>query len=408
MEVVHQRCCGLDVHKKSVTACVIVSSEDGQAEKEVRTFSTMTAGLQELAVWLAQTGVSQVAMESTGVYWKPVWNILESDFELTLANAHDFKPPKGKKTDVKDSERLADLLRHDLLTSSFVPNREQRELREITRYRTTLVRERSAELNRLQKTLEGGNVKLASVVSDMNGKSAREMVAALVEGTLPATAMAELARGRLRSKLAELQQALSGRFASHQRFMLAQQLAHIDQLDANIEAVEAEIEARLRPFADEVAALDSIPGVGATTARAIIAEIGTDMSKFASARRLASWAKMCPGNNESGGRRRSGRTGKGDRWLRGILTESAHAAGRTKTYLASQYHRLAGRRGKKKAAIAVGHSILVIAYHLLAQPGTPYRDLGGLYFDERDKERLKHRLLHRLEGLGYKVVLTPT
>ena len=406
MDVIHQRCCGLDVHKKSVTACRIISIADGETQKEVRSFSTMTAGLLDLAEWLAQAGVSHVAMESTGVYWKPVWNILEADFELTMVNAHDFKPPKGKKTDIKDSERLADLLRYDLLKPSFVPNREQRELRELTRYRSTLVRERSAEVNRLQKTLEGGNIKLASVVSDIDGKSAREMVAALVAGSLDVSAMAELAKGRLRQKQAELQQALTGRFAAHQRFMLVQQLAHLDQLDANIAAVEVEIEERTRPFAEQVEALDSIPGIGATTARVIIAEIGTDMGKFGSARRLASWAKMCPGNNQSGGKKYSGRTGKGDRWLRAILTECAHAAGRTKTYLASQYHRLAGRRGKKKAAIAVGHSILVIAYHLLAQPGTTYRDLGGHYFDDRDKERLKNRLLHRLQGLGYEVTLT--
>lgn len=405
MEVVHERCCGLDVHKRSLTACRITPGSDGSAEKEVRTFATMTEDLLALADWLAEAEVSHVAMESTGVYWKPVWNILEASFELVLANAQHVKPQRGKKTDVKDCEWLADLLRHGLIRPSFVPNREQRELRELTRYRSTLVRERSAELNRLQKTLEGANVKLASVVSDINGKSAREMVAALVGGDTDTVAIANLARGRLREKLPELERALTGRFAAHQRFMLVQQLAHIDQLDANIAAVEAEIEERMRPFADAVEALDSIPGVGATTAHALIAEIGLDMTKFATAADLSSWAKMSPGNNQSAGKRYSGKTGKGNRWLRGLLTESAHAAARGKTYVASQYHRLVPRLGKKKAAIAVGHSILVIVYHLLRQPGTHYQDLGAHYFDERDKERLKHRLVHRLEGLGYFVTL---
>jgi transposase len=405
MEVVHERCCGLDVHKKSVTACLIVPGPDGLAQKEIRSFGTMTADLLSLADWLTQAGVTHVAMESTGVYWKPVWNILEDRFELILANAQHTKPLKGKKTDIKDCEWVADFLQHGLIRPSFVPDRDQRELRELTRYRTTLVRERSAELNRLQKTLEGANVKLASVVSDINGKSAREMMAALVGGVMDVDAVANLAKGRLREKVLELQRALAGRFAPHQRFMLAQQLAHIDQLDANISALEAEIEERMRPFADAVAALDSIPGVGPTTAHIIIAEIGTDMSQFQSARRLASWAKMCPGNDESAGKRRSGRTGKGDRWLKATLTESAHAAARGKNYLSSQYHRLVPRRGKKKAAIAVGHSILVIVFNLLSNPGSSYQDLGVHYFDERDKEKLKNRLVHRLEGLGFNVTL---
>ena len=405
MDVLYERCCGLDVHKKTVVACRIVPGADGLPYKEVRSFGTMTDDLISLAAWLGEAGVTHVAMESTGVYWKPIWNILEDRFELVLANAQHIKPLKGKKTDVKDCEWVADLLQHGLIKPSFVPNRDQRELRELTRYRTTLVKERSAELNRLQKTLEGANVKLASVVSDINGKSAREMVAALVGGALDPEAMANLARGRLREKLPELQRALAGSFAPHQRFMLAQQLAHIDQLDANLSAVEAEIEERMRPFAAAAEALDSIPGVGPTTAHSLIAEIGTDMSQFHSARHLASWAKMSPGSDESAGKRRSGRTGKGNRWLKGMLTECALAAARGKSYLASQYHRLAPRRGKKKAAIAVGHSILVIAYHLLSQPGSAYQDLGPHYFDQRDRDRLKHRLVHRLQGLGFNVTL---
>ena len=407
MDVVHERCCGLDIGKRSLTACLIVPGEDGLAQKEIRTFGTMTDDLLALADWLSQAGVTHVAMESTGVYWRPVWNVLEERFELVLANPQHIKPLKGKKTDIKDCEWVADFLRHGLIRSSFVPDRQQRELRELTRYRSSLVKERSAELNRLQKTLEGANVKLASVVSDINGKSARDMIVALVAGTTETDVVANLARGRLRDKLPELQRALAGRFAPHQRFMLAQQLAHVDQLDANISAVEAEIEERMRPFAAAVEALDSIPGVGVTTAHAIIAEIGADMSQFPSAAHLASWAKMSPGHDESAGKRRSGRTGKGNRWLRSLLTESAHAAGRGKTYLASQYHRLLPRRGKKKAAIAVGHSILVIAYHLLSRPGTMYQDLGPYYFARRDEHKLKHRLVHRLEGLGFNVTLEP-
>lgn len=405
MEVVHERCCGLDIGKRSLSACLVVPGADGLPLKEVRSFGTMTDDLLALAEWLRQAGVTHAAMESTGVYWQPVWNILEEDFELILANPQYVKPLKGKKTDVKDCEWLADFLRHGLIRASFVPDRAQRELREITRYRATLVKERSAELNRLQKTLEGANVKLASVVSDINGKSAREMVAALVGGSVGVQAIANLAKGRLRDKIPELQRALAGRFAPHQRFMLAQQLAHIDQLDANISAVEQEIEERMRPFAEQVEALDSIPGVGITTAHSLIAEIGADMTQFQSAAHLASWAKLCPGNDESAGKRRSGKTGRGNRWLRSLLTESAHAASKGKTYLASQYHRLVPRRGKKKAAIAVAHSILVIAYHLLSRPGTRYEDLGRYYFDERDREKLKHRLVHRLQGLGYTVTL---
>lgn len=408
MDVVHQRCCGLDIAKKSLTACLIAPGADGLPQKEIRSFGTMTDDLVSLADWLARAEVSHVAMESTGVYWKPVWNILEEGFELILANPQHIKPLKGKKTDIKDCEWVADFLRHGLIRPSFVPDRQQRELRELTRYRSALVKERSAELNRLQKTLEGANVKLASVVSDINGVSAREMVAALIGGATDLQAIANLARGRLRDKLPELQRALAGRFAPHQRFLLAQQLAHIDQLEANIGAVEAEIEERMRPFAAQIEALDGIPGVGAITAHAMIAEIGTDMTQFQSAGHLASWAKMCPGNDESAGKRRSGRTGKGNRWLRALLTESAHAAGRGKTYLASQYHRLVPRRGKKKAAIAVGHSILVIAYHLLSNPGSSYQDLGIHYFDERDKEKLTHRLVHRLEGIGFNVTLQPS
>jgi transposase len=407
MEVVYERCCGLDVHKKSVVACRIIPGPHGSPQKEVRTFETMTEDLLALSRWLAEADVTHVAMESTGVYWKPIWNLLEEDFELVLANPRQVKARKGRKTDVQDSEWIADLLRHDLIEPSFVPSREQRELRELTRYRTSLVQERSAEVNRLQKTLEGANVKLASVVSDLQGKSARQMLEGLVAGVSDPQALAELAKGSMRSKLSQLERALNGRFAPHQRFLLAQQLAHIDALDGSIKAVEAEIEARMGPYRDEVERLDTIPGIGPTRAYELIAELGVDMTKFGTAQRCASWAKMAPGVNESAGKRHSGRTGKGNRWLKTTLVEAAHAAGRTKTYLGSQYHRLAGRLGKKKTAVAVGHSILIIAYHILTKPGVIYDDLGVDYLDQRRKQGLTRNLVRRLQGLGFYVTLEP-
>jgi transposase len=408
MEVVHERCCGLDVHKKSVVACRMTPGQEGLVQKEVRTFGTMTDELLSLSQWLDVAGVTHVAMESSGVYWKPVWNLLEDDFALILANPRQIKARSRRKTDVRDAEWIADLLRHDLIEPSFVPGREQRELRELTRYRTSLVQERTAELNRLQKVLEGANIKLASVASDIQGKSARQMIEGLINGATDTAALADLAIGRMRSKIPELQRALQGRFAPHQRFLLAQQFAHLDALDASIAAVTAEIELRMVPYADEIERLDTIAGVGAITAYDIVAEIGTDMTKFGTPQRLASWAKMCPGVNESAGKRHSGKTGKGNRWLRGTLVQAAHAAAHGKTYLASQYHRLAGRIGKKKAAVAVGHSILVIAFHILSNPGMSYQDLGANYLDQRRKQRLTHNLVKRLQGLGFYVTLEPT
>ena len=305
-----------------------------------------------------------------------MWNLLESSFALLLVNAQHIKAVPGRKTDVKDAEWIADLLRHGLLTSSFVPDRPQRELRELTRYRTTLIRERTAEVNRLQKTLEGANIKLASVATDILGASGREMLTALVAGSADAAAMAELARGRLRDKLPILARALAGRFEAHQRFMVAEQLGHVDYLDAAIARVGAEIRDRLRPFEAAVERLDAIPGIGRRTAEVLVAEAGTDMGRFPTAAHLASWAGLCPGQHESAGKRHSGKTRKGNRWLRAALVEAAQAASRSRnSYLAAQYRRLAARRGRKRAAVAVGHTILVIAYALPRRPG-PYRDLG--------------------------------
>jgi transposase len=405
MDVVYERCCGLDVHKTSVVACLLISRSAGEPVRTVRTFGTMTGDLLALADWLAEAGCTHVAMESTGVYWKPLWNLLEDGFELLLVNPRDIKAVPGRKTDVTDAEWIADLLRHGLLRASYVPNRPQRELRELTRYRTSLVRERTAAANRLQKTLEGANIKLASVATDILGKSGREILAALVAGETNGAALAQLAQGRLREKLPQLEQALVGCIGPHQRFLVAEHLAHIDFLEAAIDRVSAEVAERLRPCAEAVARLDTIPGIGPYLAEALIAEIGTDMSRFPTAAHLASWAGMCPGNHESAGKRRSGKTRKGSPWLRALLVQAAHAGARKKdTYVGAQYRRLAARRGKSRAAVAVGHAILIIAYHLL-RDGTDYRDLGPRYFNERDRRAVERRLVHRLEGLGYTVSL---
>jgi transposase len=365
----------------------------------------MTPDLLELADWLGACGVTHVAMESTGVYWKPVWNLLEAQFELLLVNARHIKQVPGRKTDVKDCEWLADLLRHGLLRGSFVPDQAQRELRELTRYRTTLVRERASEVNRLQKTLEGANIKLSSVATDITGVSGRHIMQALVAGQTDINLLADLARGRLRDKLPQLQRALVGRFGTHQRFLLAQQLAHLEGLEDVIEQLDREVEQRLRPFTEALDRLDTIPGWARRTAENVVAEIGLDMSRFPSAPHLASWAGMCPGNNESAGKRKTGKTRKGDRWLRSALIEAAHASGRTRnTYLGAQYRRLVARKGKKKAAVAVGHTMLVIAYYLLTRQ-TDYADLGPTYFDHRDEQHVTQRLVNRLEALGYTVQL---
>jgi transposase len=407
MEILYERCCGLDIHKKLVTACLLVPDPAGHRRKQIRSFGTMTDDLLALSDWLQTAGCTHVAMESTSVYWKPIYNLLEDAFTLLLVNARHIKAVPGRKTDVKDCEWIADLLQHGLLRASFVPARPQRELRELTRYRTALVRAQNAEVNRLQKTLEGANITLASVASDIMGRSGREMLAALVAGTTDSAVLAQLAKGLLRKRIPELERALTGQVGAHQRFMVAQQLGHIDFLEGCIARVSGEVAARLLPVADAVARLDTIPGVGQRTAEALVAEIGTDMSRFPSAAHLASWAGMCPGNNESAGKRRSGKTRQGSPWLRALLVEAAHAAAHAKeTYLAAQYQRLARRRGAKKAAVAVGHTILVIAYHLLKE-GTNYQEHGHDHLDRRDERRMQARLVQRLEGLGYRVLLEP-
>jgi transposase len=405
MEVVHPRCCGLDVHKDTVVACLLTPGPGGRPRSEVRTFGTLTDELLALGDWLAGVGCTHVAMESTGVYWKPIWNLLEGQFELLLANAQHIKRVPGRKTDVQDAEWIADLLRHGLLQASFVPDRAQRELRELTRYRLALVRERSREVQRLQKTLEGANIKLGSVASDVLGKSGREILAGLAEGRTDAAALADLAQGQLRKKLPTLERALVGRFGAHQRLLVARQLAHLDELDGLIAEVSAEIAERVRPFEDAVDRLDSSPGVGRVTAEVLVAEIGTDMARFPTDAHLASWAALCPGHHESAGKHTSGKTRKGNRALRTARVEAAKAARRTRgTYLGAQYQRLAARRGPNKATSAVAHSILIVAYHLLKDGGT-YADLGADFFDRRDQDALERRLVRRLEALGNKVTV---
>jgi transposase len=407
LDILYERCCGLDLHKKSVTACRVVPGPSGTVRKEIRTFGTMTAELLALGDWLAEGGVTHVAMESTGVYWKPVWNLFEERFTLLLVNPAHVKVVPGRKRDVGDAEWLAKLLRHGLLQPSFVPDRPARELRELTRQRSSLVHERTAAVNRLQKTLEAANIKLASVVSDVTGVSARAMLRELVAGQEDAAALAELAQGQLRRKVPELEAALTGRMSAHQRFMIAQHLTHIDFLEEQIAAVGAEIAERLHPFEAELVILDSIPGIGRWSAEVILAEIGPDMSRFPTAGHLASWAGMCPGHDESAGKRRSGKTRKGSPQLRVTLTEAAYAAGRGKdTYLSARYHRLIGRKGKKKTAIAVGRTILELCWQLLRS--------GQLYDDARARQAAtprpiseEARLVRKLEKLGHRVILEP-
>ncbi len=407
MQVIHPRCCGLDVHKKDVKACVLLTHADGVVASQVRTFSTMTDGLLALADWLRACNVTEVAMESTGIYWRPVYNILEEDCTVILVNAQHIKAVPGRKTDVKDSEWLADLLRHGLLTASFIPPAPIRELRDLTRYRKTLIGERAQEANRLQKVLETANIKLAMVATNVLGVSGRQMLDALLGGEQDADVLAELARGRLREKLPLLRRALVGRIHPYHLVLIDRILAHVDFLEQSIAALQEEIDHCLVPFAQAVALLMTIPGISERAATTMVAEIGTDMDQFPSAKHLASWAGVCPGNRESGGKRKSGKPREGNHWLKAVLGEVAWVVTRTRdNYLVAQYHRLARRKGRLKAIGAVMHSVLVIAYHVLRE-GQPYRDLGADYFDKLNTTRLERHHVNRLKALGYAVALTP-
>jgi len=409
VRVVYPRCAGLDVHLRTVVACRIAPGGDGKPRREVKTYRTMSGDLAALADWLAAEEVTHVAMESTGVYWKPVLNLLENRFHVLLVNAQHIKAVPGRKTDVRDCEWIADLLRHGLLKPSFVPDRAQRELRELTRYRAALTGERAAEVNRIQKTLEGANVKLGAVITNVVGVSGRAMLAAIVGGATAdeAPALARLARGSMKGKVADLEAALAGRVGAHQRFLLARQLARVDELDAHLAALDDEVAARLRPQADLLERLDAIPGVGRRGAEIVLAEVGTDMGRFPTAGHLTAWAGLAPAARVSAGKRRPAGARKGDRALRAALVEAAMAAGRGKgTALGARYRRLAGRIGKKKAAIAVARQILILAYHLI-RDGTAYEERGADRLDGRAKERARDRLVRGLRGLGYHVTLTP-
>jgi transposase len=403
-----ERCAGLDVHKQSVTACVRVPGKDRQRQTDTKRFRTTTAGLVLLRDWLASHQVRVVGMESTGVYWKPVYYLLEDDFECWLLNAQHLRNVPGRKTDVADAAWIAQLVEHGLVRPSFIPPKPIRELRDLTRYRKALIQERTREAQRLHKVLEDAGIKLTSVASDVLGVSGRAMLMALVHGTHDPEILADLAKGRLRAKLPALREALEGRFRAHHALLVGEMLARIDQMDEAIERLSQEVARATAPFSPLLALLLTIPGVSKRTAEMIVAEIGSDMTRFPSAAHLASWAGVCPGNNESAGKHHSGRTRKGSKWLRTALVEAANAAARTRgTYLASQYARLRGRRGHHKAIMAVAHSILVIAYHLLAT-GQPYSDLGADYFVQRQSaEAYQRSLVRQLERMGHKVTLEP-
>jgi transposase len=454
MQIIHRCCCGLDVHKKLIVACLISLNEAGEFQKEIRSFATMTKDILALADWLTSAGCTHIAMESTGVYWRPIWNLLEEQFELLLVNAQHIKAVPGRKTDIKDAEWIADLLQHGLLRASFVPPAPQRHLRELTRYRSTLLAERARLVNRLHKVLEDTNLKLTAVVTNIMGLSARDMLNALLQGETNPEVLAKLARGKLRKKRQDLEQALVGRVDDHHRFLLTSLLTHIDFLDEQVADCNDKIEQFVSLPSDEktelissalddqqqeqasrastavgteamlaqdrvpedgskvplsyqqaIALLDSIPGINQRIAEIFIAEVGTDMQRFPTAGHLASWVGICPGNHQSAGKQIRGTTRKGDRWLRQALIEAAQGAMRTKdTYLSAQGRRLTHRRGKKRAVVAVAHTILIIAYHVL-QRQQPYQDLGSNYFDERERSTVERQSVRRLEKLGFKVTL---
>jgi transposase len=407
MQTVIERGCGLDVHQATVVACLLIVRKDGKVQKQMRTFGTTTRELVGLREWLLSEGCTQVALESTGVYWKPIYAILEGALEIVVANAQHIKKVPGRKTDVKDAEWIADLLCHGLLRSSFVPPKPIRELRDLMRYRRKLVESQAAERNRLLKVLETANIKLASVATDVFGMSGRLMLRALIAGKATPQEMAELAKGLLRKKIPELQLALEGNLEEHHRFLLELQLQRLEAAEKDLAALEQRIQQRLEPYAAQLALLDEIPGVDWTLAAVIIAEMGVEMSVFGSVSQLASWAGVCPGNNESAGKRKSSRIPSGNVYLKSGLVEAANAAARAKgPYLRDKFFRLKARRGYKRAVVAVAHKILVAIYHMLSQQ-VSYNDLGDLYLDKLNKNHLTRNLVHRLERLGYAVTLTP-
>ncbi len=401
MQVVIERACGLDVHKGNITACMM--TPEG---KEIQTFSTMTVYLLQLVDWIKERGCTQVAMESTGVYWKPIVNLLESEgIHYLVVNAQHIKAVPGRKTDVKDAEWICDLLRHGLLRGSFIPNKNQRELRELVRYRRSMIEERARQHNRIQKVLEGANIKLGSVVSDIMGVSSREMLDLMANGEENPEKLASPARGKLKNKKQDLELALQGRISSHQRMMLKTILRHIDFLTEHIQQVDEEIASRLEPSQEDIERLDSIPGISVTTAQQILAEIGIDVgNQFPSAAHLCSWAGVVPGHNESAGKKKSTKTKKGNKYLRSALIEAAHSVANSKTYLGALYRRTSARKGRKRAGMAVAHAMLRIAYYLLTR--TEFHvDLGEDYFDKQKQQSIVNHSIKRLEKLGYEVTV---
>jgi transposase len=408
MQVIFERVCGLDVHKAVVVACLRVLSAGGRVHSEVRRFGTMTADLRALREWLTAERVTHVAMESTGVYWKPVYNVLEGQGAVWVVNAQHLKKVPGRKTDVTDAQWIAQLLQCGLLTPSFVPSRSQRELRELTRQRTRLAQHRATLSNRVQKVLEDANIKLGTVASDVLGVSGRQMLDALIGGETDSTVLAELARRRLRGKIPQLRLALEGQVTDHHRFLLRELLEQYDYVERKIAALTARLAQQAPPVFHQAAALvDTIPGVAAVTAQAILSETGTDMGQFPSPKHLCSWAGQCPGNRESAGKRQSGKTPKANKWLDAVLTEAAWAAARTKgTYLAAQYRRLAPRRGKKRALGALKHSMLTAIYFMV-RDAVPYHDLGADHFTRLRPEHQTRYYVRKLTELGHRVQLTP-
>jgi len=405
VNLLYPRCAGLDVHKETVVACLMITATNGKSRKEIRTFATTTSGLTSLSDWLKSHEATHVAMESTGVFWRPVFNILEGSFQVILVNAQHMKAVPGKKTDTLDCQWIADLLRHGLLAASFIPPKAIRDLRDLVRSRKSLVQQRAQTINRVQKVLETANIKLSCVASDVLGKSGRDMIEAISAGVSDAETLADLARGRLRSKLPALREALDGRVDATHRVLLRHLLDVIDFLQGKIDQISVDIDEYLRPYEPQIALLMQIPGIGRIAAAAILAEIGTDMSRFPSAKHLASWAGVAPGNRQSGGKRMRAKTNKGDKHLRAVLAEVVWVISHTHdNYLSAQYHRLAHRIGKKRAIVATSHSVLNIIYHML-RANEDYHDLGPHFFETLDTTRQRDTAVRRLQALGYKVTL---
>jgi len=407
VEVLYVRCAGLDVHQKTVVACVRIHGPDGRAQTETRTFATDTGALLELAAWLEESGCTHAVMEATGVYWKPVWHMLEESCALVLANAHYVRNVPGRKTDVSDAAWLADLLAHGLVRSSFVPERATQELRDLTRTRKQLVRQRAQHVNRLHKVLEDANLKIGSYITDITGTTGRAILAALIAGETDATKLAQLRNSRVKAAPEDLTKALRGKVTQHHRFLMQMHLDQIDAADRSVALLDSQIEEQTRPLADEVRLLENMPGMSRTSACVVLAEIGADMSRFPSHRHLVSFAGLCPSLNQSAGKSRSAKLKKGSTWLKTVMVNCAWAAARSKsTYARAQFHRLKTRRGSKKAVVAVAASMLTAVYFVL-RDHVPYKDLGAAYFDKRDQTKIANRLRRRLESLGFSVEMKP-